>query len=598
MAFINDKEVFFSPHLHVSEVANVRTYSDVEIYNRHDIVSYNGSLYTPTVDSVTGKSPTDTEFWEDLASSKVNREELGATLSDLEAEVDVAKEEITRLEKENEIFEKRITNLEGATLKFTEDSSSAYEKIVPTDAERYAVVNKVGGMTYKSNNKIPYPFNTYAIENGVTFTANSDGSVTINGKSNGTNNNVFYLHKTQTPITIKAGTYSNGGDIHVTLYDNVNSKYYSFEKGKSLVLDKDVTGGLYIQITSYDTTEYKNFVVHPMLNEGSTALPYEPYFEGLRDTKVTELVSEGANLIPFPYISTSGTYNGVTFTIFKDGSVQVKGTATAETYFQLCRIDFGAESCFSEGTKNGLFFKDCSYNASNKANCITVLNGKTVDKIYYPMVNRGTTAAPYKPYRGTIETFPISAQLRSYLEQHGYGRGVEGYEGYIDLDNKVFIPPQSHRVVLDGTENWLLASTASSTGGLKRMQFTLPYTSVFESNYKTVPSICNLYNVGSGDDTWNGVVCASITNGERLHIFDANYQTIETWKAHLAELYANGNPLIIEYATASVPEPIDISAYLTDDNFIEVEGGGVIRAVNDYNHDAPTTISFVSAIGG
>lgn len=391
------------------------------------------------------------------------------------------------------LHEKRITNLEKKLSPeyFATDADTKHEKVVPSNACPFALINKVGGMTYRDEetqtlrdtkvtelvsegaNLIPYPFNTNAIENGVTFKDNGDGTVTLNGKSNGTNNNVFYLHKTQSPITIKAGTYSNGGDIHLTLFDNVNGKYYSFEMGKSLVLDKDVTGGLYIQISRADTTEYKKFVVHPT-------------------------------------------------------------------------------------------------------------------------INRGANPAPYKPYRAdAVDTFPISAQLRSYLEQHGYGRGVEGYEGYIDLDNKVFIPPQSHRVVLDGTENWILASTASSTGGLKRMQFTLPYTSVFESNYKTVPSICNLYNVGSGDDTWNGVVCASITNGERLHIFDANYQTIETWKAHLAELYANGNPLIIEYATASVPEPIDISAYLTDDNFIEVEGGGVIRAVNDYNRDAPTEITYM-----
>jgi hypothetical protein len=45
----------------------------------------------------------------------------------------------------------------------------------------------------------------------------------------------------------------------------------------------------------------------------------------------------------------------------------------------------------------------------------------------------------------------------------------------------------------------------------------------------------------------------------------------------------------------TIPEEIDISAYLPDDNLLEVAAGGVITVVNEYNYNTPTEISFFTS---
>ena len=46
-------------------------------------------------------------------------------------------------------------------------------------------------------------------------------------------------------------------------------------------------------------------------------------------------ISTGKNLLPFPYDSTTGVYNGVDFIINDDGTVSVSGTSTATIFFDL-----------------------------------------------------------------------------------------------------------------------------------------------------------------------------------------------------------------------------------------------------------------------
>jgi hypothetical protein len=47
------------------------------------------------------------------------------------------------------------------------------------------------------------------------------------------------------------------------------------------------------------------------------------------------------NLIPYPYLMTTKTNNGVTITDNGDGTLTVNGTAQTAVYFNLCNIDFG-----------------------------------------------------------------------------------------------------------------------------------------------------------------------------------------------------------------------------------------------------------------
>lgn len=107
------------------------------------------------------------------------------------------------------------------------------------------------------------------------------------------------------------------------------------------------------------------------------------------------------NLIPYPYIATTVTRDGLTYTDNGDGSVTVKGTATKASTFPLCEIYFGKESYFgsvSGGSNGYYFFQDCWYDKNNNTTFVRVNNGETIDKTFYPMVHTGTETVSYVPY--------------------------------------------------------------------------------------------------------------------------------------------------------------------------------------------------------
>ena len=138
------------------------------------------------------------------------------------------------------------------------------------------------------------------------------------------------------------------------------------------------------------------------------------------------IVVRGKNLIKYPYVTASRTMNGVKYTVNKDGSVTVVGTATAASYFILnSNVDFG-NSSIPENSTNGVYAtsEGVRYNVSNHTVSINVASGETVDKIVYPQIEYGTTATEYEPYQGS-ETIHI------YLDEPL--RKVGDYADYIDF---------------------------------------------------------------------------------------------------------------------------------------------------------------------
>ena len=55
-------------------------------------------------------------------------------------------------------------------------------------------------------------------------------------------------------------------------------------------------------------------------------------------------IQSNKNVLPYPYIETTKTQNGVTFTANGDGTITVNGTATANMEFQLCRLSLSAHN--------------------------------------------------------------------------------------------------------------------------------------------------------------------------------------------------------------------------------------------------------------
>ncbi len=243
----------------------------------------------------------------------------------------------------------------------------------------------------------------------------------------------------------------------------------------------------------------------------------------LKYAKPTSIESRGANLIPFPYSYTGGTVADVSVTIGEDGGITMNGTGSKGTDLRLFyspenplvlngtytisssapmptgssiylyNVDTGAnETILKQGKSEATVTLNGRYNSIR----MWIASGTVYDNItFYPMLNAGGVAAPYKLYReDAVDTLEIPEAVQA----------LDGY-GQSNLDNKE------------------------------------------EYNY--------------------------IDWGRRLfvafgHIVDGEWVAFETM------------------------QEIDISDLLPEDNFIEVEGGGTIVAVNAESLDAPTEMRY------
>jgi hypothetical protein len=499
---------------------------------------------------------TEVKRWEDLEKRVDDKlEYLDEVIYDFEntaseLESDILLNSIGTAQNKVKIdnHEKRITNIEHHITKdyFVTDDSVAYAKVVPENVCPFAQVNKIGGRTYQCKNLLKYPFyQTTRTMAGITFTDNGDGSITINGKNDGSANSTFYIsHISKKPLHLKAGNYSRypitkNTSIAMSITDGV--LFYT----DNFTLDTDKDFSVYLRINKGDTTVFDNVTVYPMLNRGSTALPYEPYWEGLRDTKVTALKSSGSNLLnPAEYNVTGfAGYKNLSIECNEKGALVVNGrmnegptyTADVTKSISILNLPAGTYTLSFKTTGKGfayfsVFTPDGNTNEHLVAKVTAdeptfTFNWTTEDAEKYPylnlqmtlygmfylqnipatserypyedytiylMLNEGSTALPYSPY-GEIDTFPIPEEIQA----------IEGY-GQSNPDN----PDECNYVDFEG------------------------------------------YFVGKG------------------HIVDG------AWVANRA------------------PIKTDVSEYLTD-IFIEVAGGGIITAVNEYNTAVPSSITYL-----
>lgn len=499
------------------------------------------------------------------------------------------------------------------SLVFQTDEEIAHKKIVPANAEEYALLSRVGGMTHKCTNLIPFPYKdggagvkTIA---GVTFNIGADGSITANGTSTQAFNFNFADN-----LQLPAGTYTfsivgvrNGMNVHIydidtktaiaSIYDN-NVVSFTIAEAKNLR----------IYLNEYRGNWAVELNIKPMLNIGSTAFPYELYYEGLRDAKVTAVKVNGANLID---LNTSSFGN---CSLQEDGSLlsdkQEKRYCSIYTTklnsllvenkgkdltFSLKRpqnnvsnINIIIYGTFSDGAsyvekQSGeeqvtLTIPSTLVNVTRlelRFNNSTTLTD-TTSVFSHIMLNWGDIALPYTPYHESIN-YPLPAEITS-LE--GYGKGLGEYSNTYDFENGKY-RYQVKTITFNGTERW---NSAGSRYYLDANGTTLTTPCVGDiglcSNYNLIPFADR---ATSPEGNW----CIASTGAVQ---FITNIASISQWKEMLAS-----NPLSITYVIA---EPIVEDIPVAFDNFIKVEGGGTIEAVNEHQYDVPSTIKYTVKIGG
>lgn len=489
------------------------------------------------------------------------------------------------------------------------DSEIAYSKDLPvTNVSKYATVTEIGGMSYKCENLIPFPYNENTkTKNGITFTVNNDGSVLANGTADENYNVAFYLCEN---VMLSAGNYVLSGipsgfksEVTITLYykdDSGEYIYVNVYSGGNITFTLTTSRQCTIYLQVFKGQSVSNLTFYPMLNKGESALPYQPYFTGLRDSKVTAVESVGANLYcgskTTEYSGNNITYkwdkeeqiititstSSVTTELFVPlenvidivggetysiKSVILENTSTLNWLFGIC--DSNRRYATSEGysalsdmtsVKTYTFAKDAHIDMLH----IFVSSGGagSVNVKFKLMLNKGTTALPYSPYFKNTFQIPEAVQA---LE--GYGQGIsKEYHNKIVLDPtegvKKFVKQVSKKV-LNGSEAWVLYN-----GNM----FTDYFDAISPDSSPIVHDSKFEVKIFSG--------------ASKFYVRTYGAYTVDTWKAYLAE-----NPMTVVYQLLS-PVETDLSDYFGNDNLIGVEAGGTITAVNEYEYDVPFTINY------
>ena len=207
--------------------------------------------------------------------------------------------------------------------------------------------------------------------------------------------------------------------------------------------------------------------------------------------------------------------------------------------------------------------------------CATFSNSVDYYTLSNVMLNIGTTALPYKPYREPI-TYIIPEALQ------GSGKGVAGYNDTVDFENGKYIKMVSTDI-LTGTEYTIFKPLPDTRPWLYYIGAnTLNTTAVNEG------LICNAFNASTSGWAEQTIGNIMITNHYLIFTWYPE-KTADDFRAFLAERYANGNPVIVTYPI----EPIETDLAETIGNIIEIEEGGFLEFVNEHENAMPSHISYL-----
>ena len=401
--------------------------------------------------------------------------------------------------------------------------------------------------------------------NGITFTVNSDGTITANGTA--TANAYFYINadasifETNTDYMLSGcpgGGSTSTYRMSFQYYDSSNTlKFYGNDVGGGTKLSfTETLKNPQCFIVVYSGTTISNIVFKPMIEKGSTATEYAPYanIRPISGRTGVELTRCGKNLLP---TGTAQTIKGVTFTPNADGSISVKGTATGNVFYganglwNTLNVKGGTEYILSGTPANapksmyiaivgGVMCKHgievaFSYDADTDISVVIVVeSGSTVDYVFHPMIRLASIAdAAYEPYQGNT----YSADF-----------GQTAYGGTLDWNTGVLTVEWGCKA-FDGTE-----SIDTENNYYVFWAENVPQDTI------NVPGICSHYpykKYYASDEKQYGL---NISYGIRFHVDMTVYPTADDFKAYLAAQYAAGTPVQVCYKLAT-PTTIQLTPH-------------------------------------
>ena len=557
--------------------------------------------------------------------------------------------EIGRVKMSDKELKRRVDALysigQGITHRFETDSETAYQKTVPTGGKLMSVKN-IGGRSIVFNQNFQ---SRKEINNGITATVDSDGTITLNGTVTAS----YFNFRDVTPEQNKVGKYAfkllimnNPDDISmkfgflnrsqstpaitsgsaVLIY---NQTQYETSLGKSTGISGLTAGTVFnnvkIKIQIFDLTLMFGAGNEPTSVEEFEAMfpnDYYQYNAGEIVSAGTEsIIEQGKNLFDY----TDKTYNGANISKVENGVIYTKGLTTTVLNIPTVvgskyTLSFKVKSSGAnqgglrwslQKGKNTSYAHDSSliksevgYVANTEYQAVATFVATTdfvslctiMPMVYDVQLENGDTATGYSPFYQT--EYPIPEAIKALP---GYGWSAGTARNYVDYENKRYV--QCVGSVNLGTLTWMKTSSQSSVGdyfyapvsaiGFKRLGvFGITVHNILCSKYITVARNPNAF-----------VDKTIVLDGDSIAVSQIQVKDTAYTDATAFKQAMSGVMLYYELAN---PIVTDISTLIPDDFLrnIEVEAGGSVTFKNsndNYHIPVPSEEEYIvklSEVGG
>ena len=384
---------------------------------------------------------------------------------------------------------------------------------------------------------------SYTYENGLLEIDATKATNNMTIRSSNISNSEFVL---------KAGTYYTHVCINTKkVSDDTFTQYMAGQ----ITLAEDVYINQWFVPCPKGTKENTILMIEP----GNEKTKWEPYTGGQPSPSPdyeqpinsiegsVEFSCRGKNLLNNTL--TSGTRNGITYTVNEDKSVTLNGTATTITWLILNNsITFSAGTyTMSQGNDNNnvrIFCSALDGYVENGIRTATLNKEKTSDVsinipggttvsnfIIYPMIKEGSGTIEYEPYQSNQVTFNLNGEkLRSV--------GDVKDELVVDLDTGDYYKVENvGEVVLDGSddENW--ANVPDGTG---KERYT---SSIIQNLVYTGTKLCqsNYFKSSTSENYYeDGTIRIAPSGG--VSIYDDLFTSMDNFKQWLST-----NNTIVDY---------------------------------------------------
>jgi hypothetical protein len=352
------------------------------------------------------------------------------------------------------------TTVSGSEIKLTDVKFTQENKTSIKLKGSTSQVTRSGKNLLKSSN------NTQTI-NGVTFTVNTDGSITANGTS-GASKTVYQVNR-NTPLNANTkytlSGCSNGSTstylIQVALNKNGTKRYLSNSVNPvTFTASEQEIAEVYIII--YENATVNNVTFYPQIEEGSVATDYEQYgvmpspdypspIENVAGKNKFDINQEkevfGTMLYKYSYYLKPNTK----YTISSNCPASTTANIYANSNSSNSAVYINKNQTI-QSDENGYFYILVRFKADASDNSTFNLYEKVLNGTYYIQLEEGTVATDYVPYNsleikdvGENLFNPNNAKDGFVDDNNGQILGVNNIQnkntGYIKIDGgeKYFI---------------------------------------------------------------------------------------------------------------------------------------------------------------